>query len=148
MEVFGVSGLMLLGGLLAGRALALDGNVQQLGSLKQFEGMWAHSEQDCEKLRNNTFEGSEEKFSESIGICEKAIDILNRPVNCAATNIVSQDDVVEFQAACLVHSDSADRRERALIKIIDANTIMFTDQEFTIFGKYVRCSHEYKCWSP
>jgi hypothetical protein len=42
-----------------------------------------------------------------------------KPVNCLASNIGKQEDVVEFRASCRIKDYIADERERVLVKVED-----------------------------
>jgi hypothetical protein len=70
---------------------------------------------------------------------------LYQPVNCGASGIVKQNDLIEFSAACRIKDYVADKRQRVLLKVEDADHIQFADQDFMVFGKYVRCSKTYAC---
>jgi hypothetical protein len=144
---------MLLGLLCvasAGGVAAIEGHAESPDTLKAFTGIWAHSEDDCKKkmsgaLDKGDLDRVQTSSYELVGICEDGLDMLYQPVNCLASDIGKQEDVVEFRAACRIKDYVADKRERVLIKVDDPDHIEFTDKEFTVFGRYVRCSRSYEC---
>jgi hypothetical protein len=140
----------LLCGALSGSVAALEGQAESPETLKAFTGIWAHSEDDCKKkmsgaLDTGDLDRVQTSSYELVGICEDGLDMLYQPVNCLASDIGKQEDVVEFRASCRIKDYIADERERVLIKVDDADHIEFTDKEFMVFGKYVRCSRSYAC---
>jgi hypothetical protein len=134
---------------MASAASAIEGNVEG-ESLKDFTGIWAHSEDDCKKkmsgaLDKGDLDRVQTSSYELVGICDDGLDMLYQPVNCGASGIVKQNDLVEFSAACRIKDYVADKRQRVLLKVQDPDTILFADQEFMVFGRYVRCSRTYSC---
>jgi hypothetical protein len=142
-------GVLLLG-LMAGGAAALEGRVESVDSLKELTGIWAHSEEDCKmKMSGALDKGDLDRVQTSsyelVGICDDGLDMLYQPVNCGASDIVKQEELIEFRAACRVKDYVADKRERVLLKVGDSDHIQFADQNFMVFGSYVRCSRSYSC---
>jgi hypothetical protein len=140
----------VLCGSMASAAVAIEGNVESLDSLKDFTGIWGHSEDDCKKkmsgaLDRGDLDRVQASSYELVGICDDGLDMLYQPVNCGASGIVKQEDLIEFHAACRIKDYVADKRQRVLLKVEDADHIQFADQEFMVFGKYVRCSRTYAC---
>ena len=145
---------LLLTGLLcvvaAADVAALEGQVESPGTLKALTGIWAHSEDDCQKkmsgaLDKGDLDRVQTSSYELVGICEDGLDMLYQPVNCGAFDIAKREDVIEFWAACRIKDYVADKRERVLIKADDPDHIEFTDKDFMVFGRYVRCSRSYEC---
>jgi hypothetical protein len=140
----------LLCGAMASDASAIEGSVESVDSLKDFTGIWAHSEDDCKKKMSGALDAGDldrvqTSSYELVGICEDALDMLYQPVKCGASGIVKQEDLIEFRAACRIKDYVADKRQRVLLKVEDADHIQFADQDFMVFGKYVRCSRTYAC---
>ena len=140
----------LLCGALAGGVAALAGQVESPGTLKAFTGIWAHSDDDCKKkmsgaLDKGDLDRVQTSSYELVGICEDGLDMLYQPVNCLASDIGKQEDIVEFRASCRIKDYIADERERVFIKVEDPDHIEFTDKDFMVFGRYVRCSRSYAC---
>jgi hypothetical protein len=140
----------LLCGVLGGSLAATEGQSENPANLKAFTGIWAHSEDDCKKkmsgaLDKGDLDRVQTSSYELVGICEDGLDMLYQPVNCGASDIGKQEDVVEFRAACRIKDYVADKRERVLIKIDNPDHIEFIDKDFMVFGRYVRCSRSYEC---
>lgn len=140
----------LLTTVLAGSALALEGAVESVESLKEYAGIWAHSDADCKaKMSGRLDQDGVDRVTSSsyelVGICADGIDLLHQPVNCGASGFVKQDDLLEFSAACRIKDFVDDTRRRVLLKVQDADTIFFADPAFMVFGRYVRCSRQYTC---
>ena len=57
----------------------------------------------------------------------------------------TEEDLIEFSAACRIKDYVADKRQRVLLKVEDADHIQFADQDFMVFGRYVRCGRVYTC---
>ena len=140
----------LLCGALSGGVAALEGQVESPDTLKALTGIWAHSEDDCKmKMSGALDRGDLDRVQTSsyelVGIHEDGLDMLYQPVNCLASNIGKQEDVVEFRASCRIKDYIADERERVLVKVEDPDHIEFTDKDFMVFGRYVRRSRSYEC---
>jgi hypothetical protein len=140
----------VLCGAMTSAAPAIEGNVESVDSLKDFTGIWAHSEDDCKKKMSGGLDAGDldrvqTSSYELVGICDDGLDMLYQPVNCGASGIVKQHELIEFSAACRIKDYVADKRQRVLLKVEDSDHIQFADQEFMVFGKYVRCSRSYAC---
>ena len=61
---------------------------------------------DLDRVRTSSYE--------LVGICDDGLDMLYQPVNCGASGIVKQNDLVEFSAACRIKDYVADKRQRVL----------------------------------
>ena len=136
--------------LLLSNALALEGPVESMDSFRDYVGVWAHSDADCQakmsgRLDKDDVDRVTASSYELVGICADGIDMLHQPVNCGASGFVKQEDLIEFSAACRIKDFVDDRRNRVLLKVQDADTILFADPKFMIFGRYVRCSRQYTC---
>jgi formylglycine-generating enzyme required for sulfatase activity len=128
----------------------LEGRVESVKPLTNLTGIWAHSAADCKvKLSGRLDRPDVDRVTSSsyelVGICGDGVDMLYQPVNCGASDIISQGSQIQFAAACRIKDYVADRRNRVLIKVQDPDTILFADPKFMIFGKYVRCTHAYAC---
>ena len=71
----------LLCGVLAGGLAALEGQVENPDTLKAFTGIWAHSEDDCQKkmsgaLDKGDLDRVQTSSYELVGICEDGLDML------------------------------------------------------------------------
>jgi len=127
---------------------ALEGNVESVESLKDLTGLWAHSEADCKTELSGALKHADRATGASyefVGICADGVDMLYQPVNCGASDIVKQGDLIEFSAACRIKDYVAKKRQRVLLKVENADRIMFADPKFMIFGRYQRCNRAYTC---
>ncbi len=111
----------LLCGALSGGVAALEGQVESPDTLKAFTGIWAHSEDDCQKkmsgaLDRGDLDRVQTSSYELVGIYEDGLDMLYQPVNCLASNIGKQEDVVEFRASCRIKDNLAGESERVLAR--------------------------------
>lgn len=140
----------VLCGVLAGGAVVNEGRAEDRENLKAFAGIWAHSEDDCKKkmsgaLDKDDVDRVQTSSYELVGICEDGLDMLYQPVNCGASDIGKQKDVIEFRAACRIKDYVDDKAQRVLIKVEDPDHIEFIDKDFMVLGRYVRCSRKYEC---
>jgi hypothetical protein len=127
-----------------------EGKVETVDSLKDFTGIWAHSEADCEKKMSGALDkGDMDRVQTSsyelVGICENGLDMLYQPVNCGASEIIKEEDMIKFRAACRIKDYVSDKPERVLLKAEGKDDILFADPNFMVFGRYVRCSQTYTC---
>ena len=127
-----------------------EDKVETVDSLKEFTGIWAHSEADCEKKMSGALDkGDMDRVQTSsyelVGICENGLDMLYQPVNCGASQITKQEDMIKFRAACRIKDYVSDKQDRVLLKVEGKNDILFADPDFMVFGRYVRCSQTYTC---
>jgi hypothetical protein len=122
--------------------------VEPMKSLEEYSGLWAHSEADCKTIMSPEFENKDRSTRArygAIGICKTDIDMVAQPVGCRASGFAKRGNLIEFYAACRIKDYVADRRMRVEINVQSRDHILFSDLDFMIFGRYVRCSRQYTC---
>jgi hypothetical protein len=120
-----------------------------MDSLKDFTGIWAHSRADCKKM-------SGQLDREGVDLGDILIIRAGRNLRRRGRHAVPARQLRRFrhreaegpgrvQRGVPDQRLSPDKWERVLLKVQGSDTILFADQKFMIFGKYVRCSHTYTC---
>lgn len=125
--------------------------VAKQSSLQGLTGVWAHSAADCEahlsgKLDQQPSYQSRQK--EVIGICADEIGLVYSAASCGVQNVIERSDTLEFLAACEVKGEPLDQRVPVTVSVKGPNEIAFSDKQFLIYGRYVKCTQKNDCSRP
>lgn len=141
--------------------LALTSSAAHAGSLKDFTGIWAPAEGGaapasvaCKKgLSSRGHQNpSQARPYELVGICDRGIDYLYRPVYCDASNVIPHGTGVEFDERCTTKGDYIDAFHSRIMMTGERSIVLSRTPTKSGGGyspspklRYIRCNQAYSC---